>query len=102
MEEPIDVVIVGGGPVGLLTAIELTLGGARVLVLERLAATSTAMKAGGMGPLGTEALQRRGMAARHRRRGGAQLRGDEAVGGARAADRARSGASSAAISPACP
>jgi 2-polyprenyl-6-methoxyphenol hydroxylase-like FAD-dependent oxidoreductase len=63
VEKPIDVVVVGAGPVGLLTAIELTLGGARVLVLERLAAASTVLKAGGIGPFGTEALQRRGMAA---------------------------------------
>ena len=35
----------------------------RVLVLERLAAASTASKALGIGPLGSEALQRRGMAA---------------------------------------
>jgi 2-polyprenyl-6-methoxyphenol hydroxylase-like FAD-dependent oxidoreductase len=56
-------VVVGAGPVGLLTAIELTLGGMGVLVLERLAAASMAMKAGGIGPIGTEALQRRGMAA---------------------------------------
>jgi 2-polyprenyl-6-methoxyphenol hydroxylase-like FAD-dependent oxidoreductase len=39
------------------------LGGARVLVLERLAAASTAMKAMSVGPLACEALQRRGMAA---------------------------------------
>src|SRR6202167_1209724 len=63
MEEQIDVVVVGSGPVGLLTAIELTLGGARVLALERLAAASLDMKAGGLGPLGLEALERRGMAA---------------------------------------
>jgi len=63
MKDQADVVVVGAGPVGLLTAIELTLGGVRVLVLERLAAASRAMKAGGIGPLGTEALQRRGMAA---------------------------------------
>jgi flavin-dependent dehydrogenase len=37
--ETVDVVVVGAGPVGLLTAIELTLGGVRVLVLERLAAS---------------------------------------------------------------
>ena len=61
--KPVDVVIVGAGPVGLLTAIELTLGGARALVLERLAAPSMASKALGIGPLGSEALQRRGMAA---------------------------------------
>jgi 2-polyprenyl-6-methoxyphenol hydroxylase-like FAD-dependent oxidoreductase len=59
----IDVVVVGAGPVGLLTAIELTLGGVRVLVLERLAAPSMAVKALGLGPLGSEALRRRGMAA---------------------------------------
>jgi 2-polyprenyl-6-methoxyphenol hydroxylase-like FAD-dependent oxidoreductase len=59
----ISVVVVGAGPVGLLTAIELTLGGVRVLVLERLAAASLDIKAGGLGPLGLEALERRGMAA---------------------------------------
>jgi 2-polyprenyl-6-methoxyphenol hydroxylase-like FAD-dependent oxidoreductase len=63
MIEQVDVVVVGAGPVGLLTAIELTLGGARVLVLERLAAPSMVLKAGGIGPLGIEALRRRGMAA---------------------------------------
>ena len=63
MQKQPDVVIVGAGPVGLLTAIELTLGGVRVLVLERLAAASMAMKAFSLGPLGSEALQRRGMAA---------------------------------------
>ena len=57
----VDVVIVGAGPVGLLTAIELALGGVRVLVLERLAAASTAMKALSFGPLGSEALHRRGL-----------------------------------------
>jgi 2-polyprenyl-6-methoxyphenol hydroxylase-like FAD-dependent oxidoreductase len=63
MIEQVDVVVVGAGPVGLLTAIELTLGGARVVVLERLAAPSIVLKAGGIGPLGIEALRRRGMAA---------------------------------------
>jgi 2-polyprenyl-6-methoxyphenol hydroxylase-like FAD-dependent oxidoreductase len=47
MEKPVDVVVVGAGPVGLLTAIELALGGVRVLVLERLATASMTMKAGG-------------------------------------------------------
>ena len=63
MKRQVDIVVAGAGPVGLLTAIELTLGGARVLVLERLAAVSLDMKAGGLGPLGLEALERRGMAA---------------------------------------
>ena len=63
MSTTVDVVVVGAGPVGLLTAIELTLGGVHVLVLERLAAASEAMKAMAVGPLACEALQRRGMAA---------------------------------------
>ncbi len=63
MEKSVDAVVVGAGPVGLLTAIELALGGVRVLVLERLAAPSMVSKALGMGPLGSEVLQRRGMAA---------------------------------------
>ncbi|MEE7494091.1 FAD-dependent monooxygenase [Methylobacterium oryzae] len=63
MGQPVDVVVAGAGPVGLLAALELTLGGARVRVLERLAEPSTTIKALGVGPLGVEALQRRGMAA---------------------------------------
>ncbi len=62
MKDCIDVVVVGAGPVGLLLAIELTLGGARVLVLERLAAPVPVLKALSVGPLGSEALQRRAMA----------------------------------------
>lgn len=58
----IDVAIVGAGPVGLLAAIELTLAGARVRVLEKLAAPGRAMKAMSIGPLAVEALQRRGFA----------------------------------------
>ena len=63
MNNPLNVVVVGAGPVGLLLAIELTLGGVRVLVLERLAAPNPAAKALGIGPLGSETLQRRGMSA---------------------------------------
>ncbi|PFH12379.1 2-polyprenyl-6-methoxyphenol hydroxylase-like FAD-dependent oxidoreductase [Collimonas sp. PA-H2] len=63
MEKQFDVVVVGAGPVGLLTAIELALGGADVLVLERLAGVNMTMKAMSVGPLGCEALTRRGMAA---------------------------------------
>ena len=63
MSEHIDVMVVGAGPVGLLAAIELTLGGVRAVVLERLVAPSVASKAMGIGPLGGEALQRRGMGA---------------------------------------
>jgi 2-polyprenyl-6-methoxyphenol hydroxylase-like FAD-dependent oxidoreductase len=61
--EVVPVIVVGAGPVGLLAAIELTLAGVQVLVLERLAAASMVDKALGIGPLGVEALQRRGMAA---------------------------------------
>ena len=57
----VDVVIVGAGPVGLLLAIELKLGGATVLVLERLTEPSAAIKGTAIGPLGAEALRRRGM-----------------------------------------
>ncbi|WP_237477987.1 FAD-dependent monooxygenase [Lichenibacterium dinghuense] len=58
----VDVVVVGAGPVGLLLAVELALGGAEVLVLERLDAPSPRIKALGVGPLGAEALGRRGLA----------------------------------------
>lgn len=63
MKNEFDVVVSGAGPVGLMLAIELALHGARVLVLERLATPSTVSKALALGPLGVEALQRRGMAA---------------------------------------
>ncbi len=55
------VIVVGAGPVGLLLAIELALGGARVLVLERLMDPNLGIKAPAIGPLGAEALERRGM-----------------------------------------
>src|SRR5215213_5965885 len=61
MDKHIDVVVVGAGPVGLLLAIELKLGGAEVLVLEQLTAPNLSIKAPSVGPLGAEALQRRGM-----------------------------------------
>jgi 2-polyprenyl-6-methoxyphenol hydroxylase-like FAD-dependent oxidoreductase len=59
----IDVVVVGAGPVGLLLAIELKLGGAGVIVLERRTAPNVAVKGTSVGPLGAEALQRRAMGA---------------------------------------
>jgi len=63
MDKQLDVVVVGAGPVGLLLAIELKLGGAGVVVLERLTAPNLGIKAPSVGPLGAEALQRRGMGA---------------------------------------
>jgi 2-polyprenyl-6-methoxyphenol hydroxylase-like FAD-dependent oxidoreductase len=58
-----DTVIVGAGPVGLLLAIELTTAGVKPLVLERLAERDRALKAAGVGAVGFEALQRRGLRA---------------------------------------
>ncbi|WP_394846366.1 FAD-dependent monooxygenase [Pendulispora brunnea] len=59
--ETADVAIVGAGPTGLLLAIELVLGGASVVVLDRLAAPDQTIKAGAMGALAGEALERRGL-----------------------------------------
>src|SRR5689334_12066494 len=61
MHKRIDVVVVGAGPVGLLLAIELKLGGAGVMILERLTAPNLGIKAPSVGPLGAEAMERRGM-----------------------------------------
>ncbi|MFJ9897368.1 FAD-dependent monooxygenase [Streptomyces sp. NPDC091280] len=56
-----DVLVSGAGPVGLLLAAELTLGGARVLVVERLADVDETIKAGGLNSTTTVALYRRGL-----------------------------------------
>ncbi|MEU2419598.1 FAD-dependent monooxygenase [Streptomyces sp. NPDC007851] len=56
-----DVVVAGGGPVGLFLACELRLGGARVLVVERLTEVDETIKAGGINTAGAVALYRRGM-----------------------------------------
>lgn len=55
-----DVVIAGAGPIGLLLACELRLGGARVLVAERLAEVDETVKAGGINTLTAVGLYRRG------------------------------------------
>jgi 2-polyprenyl-6-methoxyphenol hydroxylase-like FAD-dependent oxidoreductase len=57
----IDVVVVGAGPSGLLTACELALSGVRPVVLERLPEPSTMPKANGLVGLVSEALDRRGL-----------------------------------------
>jgi 2-polyprenyl-6-methoxyphenol hydroxylase-like FAD-dependent oxidoreductase len=57
-----DVVIVGAGPVGLFLAIELATAGVKPLVLERLLEPDRTIKAAGVGAVGAEALQRRGLA----------------------------------------
>lgn len=56
-----DVVIVGGGPVGLALACELRRASVSVLVLEQRSAPDTLARAGSMGPLAFEALQRLGL-----------------------------------------
>jgi 2-polyprenyl-6-methoxyphenol hydroxylase-like FAD-dependent oxidoreductase len=61
-----DVVIAGGGPVGLFLACELQLAGASVVVLERMEDARSPMKAGWMGMRGlnfpsVEAFYRRGL-----------------------------------------
>ncbi|WP_079179157.1 FAD-dependent monooxygenase [Streptomyces humi] len=56
-----DVVVAGGGPVGLFLACELRLGGARVLVVERLTEVDETIKAGGINTAGAVALYRRGL-----------------------------------------
>jgi 2-polyprenyl-6-methoxyphenol hydroxylase-like FAD-dependent oxidoreductase len=60
-DEAADVVIVGAGPTGLMLAVELVLGDAKVVVLERLTEPDQTIKAGGIGALAAEALERRGM-----------------------------------------
>ncbi|MFI8437327.1 FAD-dependent monooxygenase [Streptomyces sp. NPDC079020] len=56
-----DVVVAGGGPVGLMLACELRLGGARVAVLERLTEVDPTVKGGAITTPSAEALHRRGM-----------------------------------------
>jgi 2-polyprenyl-6-methoxyphenol hydroxylase-like FAD-dependent oxidoreductase len=59
-----DVVIIGGGPNGLLTACELALAGVRPIVLERLPEPSSAPKANGMVGRVVQALDYRGLISR--------------------------------------
>ncbi|MEW9531663.1 FAD-dependent monooxygenase [Microbispora sp. NPDC049125] len=56
-----DVVVAGGGPVGLMLACELRLGGVSVVVLERLTEVDPTIKAGALNTPSVEALYRRGM-----------------------------------------
>lgn len=57
-----DVVIAGAGPVGLFLAIELRAAGVKPLVLERLVEPDRTIKAGSVGAVAVEALERRGLA----------------------------------------
>ncbi|MEV4454192.1 FAD-dependent oxidoreductase [Microbispora sp. NPDC049633] len=56
-----DVVVAGGGPVGLMLACELRLSGASVVVLERLTEIDQTIKAGALNTPSVEALYRRGL-----------------------------------------
>jgi FADH2 O2-dependent halogenase len=56
-----DVIVVGAGPAGLLLAGELRLGGARVTVLERLAAPTTESRASTLHARTMELLDQRGL-----------------------------------------
>ena len=61
-----DVVIAGAGPVGLMLAAELRLGGARVVVLERRAGPDDRPRANGLVGRIVEQLDHRGLLARFR------------------------------------
>ncbi|HEV7708532.1 MAG TPA: FAD-dependent monooxygenase [Asanoa sp.] len=56
-----DVIVAGAGPTGLMLAGELALGGARVVVLERLAARTGQSKALNLQPRSAEMLASRGL-----------------------------------------
>lgn len=56
-----DVIVVGGGPVGLMVAHELALGGLRPLVLERRLDIDQTIKAGSVNGAAAEVLRLRGL-----------------------------------------
>jgi 2-polyprenyl-6-methoxyphenol hydroxylase-like FAD-dependent oxidoreductase len=59
-----DVIVVGAGPVGLMLAGELRLGGARVVLLERLTAPTTESRASTLHARTMEIFDQRGLLAR--------------------------------------
>ncbi|MGW4641103.1 FAD-dependent oxidoreductase [Sphaerisporangium sp. NPDC004334] len=61
MSYDVDVVVAGGGPVGLMLACELALGGVSAMVVERLTEVDPTIKAGALNMPSVEALYRRGM-----------------------------------------
>ena len=88
------VVIAGAGPTGLLLAIELALAGAKPIVLERLPAPDLTPKAGGLGVLAAEVLERRGL--------GPAMAAAEAATNARILQHVKPGGAGASSSPAKP
>ncbi|MFE4023206.1 FAD-dependent oxidoreductase [Streptomyces sp. NPDC059101] len=61
MKRDADVVVAGGGPVGLMLACELALADVPVVVLERLTEVDTTIKAGAINTPSAEAFYRRGL-----------------------------------------
>ncbi|MFD9480104.1 FAD-dependent oxidoreductase [Streptomyces nojiriensis] len=61
MNSDFDVVVAGGGPVGLMLACELRLGGASVVVVERRTEADRTIRAGSINTSTAEAFYRRGM-----------------------------------------
>jgi 2-polyprenyl-6-methoxyphenol hydroxylase-like FAD-dependent oxidoreductase len=59
----VDVAVVGAGPTGLLLAGDLVLNGVDVVVIERRTEPDQTPKAGGLGVLAGEVLERRGLGA---------------------------------------
>lgn len=85
-----DVLVVGAGPVGLLLAAELALGGVSVQVLERTMAPSETVKAGSINIASAEILARRGLEGEARNAHEQSVRRvAEVMGGARRMDSER-------------
>ena len=59
--DEIDVLVVGGGPVGLFLAVEASRYGLSVTVVERLTEPSRQIKAGAVGPQGARLFDQRGL-----------------------------------------
>lgn len=57
----IDVIVVGAGPTGLMLASELRLGGARVVVLEKLTGPTTHSRGRGLHTRSVEVMDQRGL-----------------------------------------
>ncbi|MBP8538443.1 FAD-dependent monooxygenase [Streptomyces sp. MK37H] len=94
-----DVVVAGGGPVGLLLAAELRLAGVSVTLLERLTEPSQAIKAGGINGRSTQLLARRGLRARLEAESAQHGDGFAAFAGGRSAEPAAAGGDTGARPP---
>jgi 2-polyprenyl-6-methoxyphenol hydroxylase-like FAD-dependent oxidoreductase len=72
---PITVVVVGAGPVGLLTTLRLAQAGIKVKCVEALAAVDHSPRAMAYQPVATKELDRAGVLEDIRKRGGSSGRG---------------------------